>query len=93
MKQNTPASGAQQSEQHSQNQGEGDQESAERFNNMEQAFVHSERGRQAIENVIELDDDEEAVLEAAERKGKARSKGEDPAVSRANQDHRQHSSK
>lgn len=93
MKDTTPAPGAQRSEQQPKNQGEGDKESAERFNKMEQEFVQSERGRQAIESVVELDDAEQDALEAAEREGKARAKGEDPAVSRADQDHRQHSKK
>ena len=73
------------------NQGEGDKESAEKFNKMETDFVQSERGKRAIDTVINLDEEEQAEGEKAEREGKARTKGEDPAVTRA--DHRAKSSK
>ena len=64
------------------NQGEGDKESAERFNRMETNFVQSERGRQAIETAGDVDDSEAESLAEAERQGKSRAKGEDPAVTR-----------
>ena len=64
------------------NQGEGDKESARRYNEMQKQFVNSSEGREAIEHAGEVDEDEQATLEQAERAGKSRSKGEDPAVTR-----------
>lgn len=64
------------------NQGEGDKESARRYNEATQDFVHSPRGRNAIEQAGDVKEYERAELEDAERAGKARAKGEDPAVTR-----------
>ena len=81
----TRPAGAKKSTPQEKNQGEGDKASAERFNQMEADFVQSERGQKAIKTAIDLDDDEKDALEAAEREGKARAKGEDPAVTRGRQ--------
>lgn len=64
------------------NQGEGDKRSAERFNKEEQNFVQSEHGRAMIDKAGEVDPSEERHLSEAERAGRARTKGEDPAVTR-----------
>ncbi len=64
------------------NQGEGDKESARRFNEAEQSFVKSRRGEQAIAQAGDVDPDEVEELEQAERAGRARTRGEDPAVTR-----------
>lgn len=65
------------------NQGEGDKQSARRFNQAQEAFVQSERGQAAIERDAEpATAGEREALEHAEREGKARAKGEDPAVTR-----------
>ena len=81
------------SEPQSTNQGEGDQAAAKRFNQKEQAFVQSERGRQAIKAGVAVDNSEQAELDDAEQQGRARAKGEDPAVTRNDQAHRQHLTK
>ena len=64
------------------NQGEGDQRSAERFNKEEKKFVQSEHGRAMIDKAGDVDLSEERQLSDAERAGLARTKGEDPAVTR-----------
>ena len=64
------------------NQGEGDKRSAERFNKEEHNFVQSEHGRAMIDKAGEVDPSEERQLSDAERAGRARTKGEDPAVTR-----------
>lgn len=64
------------------NQGEGDKESARRYNEAQQEFVHSSRGREAIEDAGDLSDGEAREGERAEAEGRARSRGEDPAVRR-----------
>ena len=61
------------------NQGEGDTESARRYNESQQDFVNSARGRAAIDDAGEVDPDE---FEDAEQAGLARAKEEDPAVLR-----------
>ena len=64
------------------NQGEGDPESARRYNKSQQDFVNSARGRAAIEDAGDVDPDELEDLEDAEQAGLARAKEEDPAVLR-----------
>ena len=64
------------------NQGEGDRESARRFNESEQDFVNSPRGRLAIKDAGNVDQNELAELRDAEQEGLARAKEEDPAVLR-----------
>lgn len=64
------------------NQGEGDKASAKRYNEEQKAFVHSKRGQQAIDEAGEVEPGEAAEGERAEAAGRARSKGEDPAVTR-----------
>ena len=64
------------------NQGEGDTKSAERFNKEEHKFVESEHGRAMIDKAGQVDASEEKALEDAERDGLSRAKGEDPAVLR-----------
>lgn len=64
------------------NQGEGDRESARRYNEAQQDFVNSPRGREAIEDAGDVDPDELEELEDAEETGLARAKEEDPAVLR-----------
>ena len=64
------------------NQGEGDRKSAERFNTEEQKFVESAHGREMIEKAGQVEPSEEGELKDAERDGRTRAKGEDPAVSR-----------
>jgi hypothetical protein len=59
------------------NHGEGDPEAAERFNDAEQAFVGSARGKKVISDGAEVRADEEAELAEAEEQGRARSKGDD----------------
>ena len=61
----------------SSNHGEGDPEAAERFNDAEQAFVESARGKKAISDGTQVRADEEADLAKAEEQGRARSKGDD----------------
>ena len=93
MKETTPKHDTQSSTPKPKNQGEGDKISAERFNQMEKEFVQSDRGRKAIDKGVDVDDEERIELEEAERQGKARAKGEDPAVKRDDHERRQHSSK
>lgn len=64
------------------NQGEGDPESARRYNEAQQDFVNSPRGRAAIDDAGDVDPDELEDLEDAEQEGLARAKEEDPAVLR-----------
>jgi hypothetical protein len=64
------------------NHGEGDPEAAERFNSAEQRFVDSTRGKQKIEQGAKVRPEEEAELAKAEKAGRERAKGEDPAVTR-----------
>ena len=64
------------------NQGEGDTKSAERFNREEQNFVKSDHGRKIIDKAGQVDPSEQQELESAERDGLSRTKGDDPAVTR-----------
>ncbi len=53
------------------NQGEGDKESARRYNEAQQAFVHSSRGQDAIEDAGDLSEAEAREGERAEAAGRA----------------------
>lgn len=64
------------------NQGEGDTASAARFNSEERTFVQSNDGRRKIEDAGDVDPSDQPEMDAAERKGLSRSKGDDPAVTR-----------
>ena len=61
------------------NQGEGDRESARRFNKAEQEFVKSGKVEKAARKAGEGDKSE---MERAEKAGKERAKEFDPAVER-----------
>jgi hypothetical protein len=61
----------------SENHGEGDPEAAERFNDAEQAFVESARGKKAIDAGAQVQADQEPELAEAEERARARSKGDD----------------
>jgi hypothetical protein len=68
------------------NQGEGDRESARRFNDAERAFVDSERGRAAIRTGSKPDDaEDEEDLRDAEADAASRARENDPEEKR---DHR-----
>ncbi len=60
------------------NQGEGDKQSAKRFNKQQQEFVESAEGQKKIDaaDEIEITDD----MREAERKSREAAKEEDPAV-------------
>ena len=60
------------------NHGEGDPESAKRFNEAETRFVESARGKQKVRDGAKVRPDEESELAEAERLGKARAKGAGP---------------
>ena len=62
-----------------QNQGEGDRESAERYNEATRKFVDSGKVEQAARDAEKIDPQEAA---RAERAGKERAKEDDPAVQR-----------
>jgi hypothetical protein len=64
------------------NHGEGNPEAAARFNSAEQKFVDSTRGKQKIQEGAHVRPEEEADLAKAEKAGRERAKGEDPAVTR-----------
>ena len=64
------------------NQGEGDTKSAERFNTEEQNFVESQHGRAMVDKAGQVDSSEAQDLEDAEQAGLSRTKGDDPAVTR-----------
>jgi hypothetical protein len=68
------------------NQGEGNRESARRFNDAEHRFVESERGRAAIRSAGRpRDEGEEEALRNAESEAAARARENDPEEKR---DHR-----
>jgi hypothetical protein len=75
------------------NQGEGDRESARRFNDSAEAFVNSERGRAAIDDAGDVGEDEIDELIDAEQSGRERAKEEDPAVTRSYRNNRTRSGK
>ncbi len=63
------------------NQGEGDKESARKYNEAAEAFAKSGKVDKAAKDAEKaLDGSERDELMKAERAGKARSKGEDPQL-------------
>jgi hypothetical protein len=60
------------------NKGEGNPEAAARFNEAEQQFVKSAAGQQKIRAGAQVRPEEAAELMEAERKGRAKSKDENP---------------
>jgi hypothetical protein len=62
------------------NYGEGNPESAKRFNGAESRFVDSARGKEKAREGAKVRPDEESELAEAERLGKARAKGADAAM-------------
>ena len=69
------------------NQGEGDRESARRFNEAEQSFVRSGRSEDAAREAEPRDEEEARQMEQAEQIGKSHAKDEDPTVPGANATH------
>jgi hypothetical protein len=59
------------------NLGEGNPEAAAEFNDAEQKFVKSERGKQKIRRGAQVRPGEQAELEQAEERAKARGKNDD----------------
>jgi hypothetical protein len=59
------------------NFGEGNPEAAAQFNEAEQKFVNSARGKQTIERGAQVRPGEESGLEQAEETAKARGKNDD----------------
>jgi hypothetical protein len=60
--------------------GEGDPESAKRFNEAETRFVDSARGKQKVRDGAKVRPEHEAELAQAERLGKARARGAEVAL-------------
>jgi hypothetical protein len=69
------------------NQGEGDRESARRFNEDEQKFVQSGRVPEAARKAAPQDAGEQQQRQQAEEIGKSHAKDEDPTVPGANATH------
>lgn len=67
------------------NQGEGDRESARRFNDAQRKFVDSERGRAAVRSGGQPHDEDEEALREAESEAASRARENDPEEKR---DHR-----
>ena len=67
------------------NHGEGNPEAAAEFNEAEQKFVKSERGKQKIERGPQVRPGEESALEQAEETAKARGKNDDSHTTRMKQ--------
>jgi hypothetical protein len=63
--------------QHGTNHGEGNPEAAAEFNKAEQKFVNSPKGKTKIAEGPHVRPDEEADLEQAEQRAKARGKNDD----------------
>lgn len=59
------------------NQGEGNREAAQEFNKAETEFVNSPQGKAKIAKGPQVKADEEAALEDAEQRAKARGKNDD----------------
>jgi hypothetical protein len=64
------------------NHGEGNPEAAEEFNQAEQKFVKSDRGKEKIKKGPEVRPGEEAELERAEQRGKSHAKHDDSRTTR-----------
>lgn len=63
-------------------QGEGDRESARRYDDATKAFVESGKVKKQAETTAKISPEEERELEEAEKAGKERAQEEDPAVRR-----------
>jgi hypothetical protein len=63
-------------------QGEGDRESARRYDEATQAFVESGKVKEHADTTAQISPEEKRELEEAEKAGKERAKEEDPAVQR-----------
>lgn len=61
-------------------QGEGDYEAARNYRQDVEEFIDSGKVDEAMHNAAPRNDDEARQMEKAEKAGKARSKGEDPAL-------------
>ncbi|MCO5101992.1 MAG: hypothetical protein M9885_14055 [Burkholderiaceae bacterium] len=61
-------------------QGEGDYEAARHYRKDVEQFVESGKVDEAMRKAAPRNDDEARQMEKAEKAGKARSKGEDPAL-------------
>ena len=61
-------------------QGEGDYEAARHYRKDVEQFVESGKVDEAMRDAAPSNDDEARQMEKAEEAGKARSKGEDPAL-------------
>jgi len=64
-------------------QGEGNYDAAREFNAAERRFVESGKVDEAARAAAPKSDAERREMEAAEEKGRRRSKGEDPALTKA----------
>lgn len=60
------------------NQGEGDRESAKRYNEHTEKFVKSGRVEKAARDAVNMSDEERRAAEQAEQAGKRRAKELDP---------------
>jgi hypothetical protein len=67
-------------------QGEGDYQSARKFNELERKFVASGRVAAAARAAAPTSESERQEMIEAEQKGKRRAKGEDPALTAATTD-------
>ena len=63
-------------------QGEGDRRSARRFNEKQESFARSEKGKKVIGNAAELEGQRKQEAEEAEEKARKAAKEKDPQVSR-----------
>ena len=66
------------------NLGEGNPEAAAEFNEAEQKFVKSPRGKQRIRRGAQVRPEEQAALEQAEESAKARGKEDDSQTTEMN---------
>ncbi|MBI1395331.1 MAG: hypothetical protein GC151_05060 [Betaproteobacteria bacterium] len=72
---------------HARNQGEGDRESARRYDDEARTFAESGEVDRAARNARPRTPEEAERLRRAEAEGRARAKGEDPAVSHGSGGH------
>lgn len=62
------------------NEGEGNRTAARRYNDATQDFAQSGRVQEQARKATQMTDQEQREAQAAEQAGKARAKGEDPAL-------------
>jgi hypothetical protein len=72
-----------------QNQGEGDKESARHYNDAQRQFVKAGKVDQAAHDAAPKDDADAQQMQQAEQAGRSHAKDEDPTVPGANAAHRQ----